>query len=151
MIPNVAPCHSPSVNVLQPHRKTVSELLHSDRCLHPNSCAWPLSCPITSFFLFLFALFFGFWNKASLCNSPGCPGTCCVDQVGLKLTEIQLPLRCWAYRRVPACLASYCFSRQGFTIQPWVAWYSQTSSCLCLLSLEIKSVCHQAWQAMYNE
>ena len=44
---------------------------------------------------FLFFLSF-FWNGVSLC-SRGCPGTSSVDQAGLKLTDIHLPLPsvCW--------------------------------------------------------
>ena len=40
---------------------------------------------------------FIFQDSVSLC-SPGCPGT--VDQAGLELTEIDLPLlpECWDYR-----------------------------------------------------
>jgi hypothetical protein len=38
-----------------------------------------------------FLLFFSFQNRVSLC-SPSCPGTCFVDQAGLELTEIHLPL-----------------------------------------------------------
>ncbi|CAH6888699.1 Scfd2 [Phodopus roborovskii] len=36
-------------------------------------------------------------NEVSLCYISGCPGTCSVDQVGLELTEICLPLppECW--------------------------------------------------------
>jgi hypothetical protein len=35
-------------------------------------------------------------KQVSLC-SPGCPGTCSVDQAGLELTEIclLLPSKCW--------------------------------------------------------
>jgi hypothetical protein len=37
--------------------------------------------------------FFGFWFfKDSLCNNPSCHGTLLVDQTGLELTEIHLPL-----------------------------------------------------------
>jgi hypothetical protein len=41
-------------------------------------------------------VWFGFQDRVSLC-SPGCPGTHSVDQAGLKLTEILLPLppECW--------------------------------------------------------
>ena len=47
-------------------------------------------------------LFFSPQDRALLC-SPGCPGTHPVDQAGLKLTEIHLPLpsECWDERRVP--------------------------------------------------
>jgi hypothetical protein len=38
-----------------------------------------------------FCLFFS-QDWVSRCNSSDCPGTCFVDQVGLKLTEIRLPL-----------------------------------------------------------
>jgi hypothetical protein len=37
------------------------------------------------------ALFLFFPDRVSLCNL-GCPRTCCVDQAGLELTEIRLPL-----------------------------------------------------------
>ena len=33
-----------------------------------------------------------FWDRVSLCNSPNCPGTHSVSQVGLELIEILLPL-----------------------------------------------------------
>ena len=59
------------------------------------------------FGLFGYLGFFDFWvlfcfcffflpRCASLC-SPGCPGTSSVDQAGLELTEICLPLpsECW--------------------------------------------------------
>ena len=49
---------------------------------------WPLAiCFLSSVF----------WDRVSLCKSPGCPGTHYVDQDGLKLTEICLPLppECW--------------------------------------------------------
>lgn len=32
-----------------------------------------------------------FRGRVSLCNSPGCPGTCFVAQAGLELTVILLP------------------------------------------------------------
>jgi hypothetical protein len=32
-------------------------------------------------------LFYLFWDRVSLCNSPGCPGTCLVDRAGPVLTE----------------------------------------------------------------
>lgn len=35
---------------------------------------------------------FVFWNKVYLCNNPGYLGTLLVDQTGLELTEILLPL-----------------------------------------------------------
>ena len=35
--------------------------------------------------------FFFSRDKVSVC-SPGCPGTCSVDQAGLELTEILLPV-----------------------------------------------------------
>jgi hypothetical protein len=41
---------------------------------------------LSSFFLFL-NLFFGFWDRVSLC-SPGCPGTHFVDQAGLELRNL---------------------------------------------------------------
>ena len=49
------------------------------------------------FVLFCFVLFcFVFPDRISLC-SPGCPETHSVDQAGLELTEIHmpLPLKCW--------------------------------------------------------
>jgi hypothetical protein len=48
-------------------------------------------------FLYLFAcLFVCLETDFSLC-SPSCPGPCSVDQAGLELTEICLPLppECW--------------------------------------------------------
>jgi hypothetical protein len=39
-------------------------------------------CPAALLFLFLFI-----WDGTSLC-SPGCPGTCCIAQAGLKLTVL---------------------------------------------------------------
>jgi hypothetical protein len=41
---------------------------------------------------------FFFQDKVSLCNSPGCPGTDFVDQAGLELGEIHLPLTHRCYR-----------------------------------------------------
>ena len=38
-----------------------------------------------------FFSFFSFQDKVSLCNSPGCPGTCSLDQAGFKLIEMPLP------------------------------------------------------------
>jgi hypothetical protein len=51
-----------------------------------------------SFFPFLLLLVFQ--DRVSLCR-PGCPGTFPVDQPGLQLTEIHLPLpqECWDWRR----------------------------------------------------
>jgi hypothetical protein len=46
-----------------------------------------------------------------------------------------------------------CFSRQGFSVYPWLSWNSlcrpgwpptQKSTCLCLSSAGIKGVCHHA-------
>jgi hypothetical protein len=45
------------------------------------------------FWFFKFYLFIGFWNRVSLC-SPGCPGTCSVDQAGLQLKYSYL---CWPW------------------------------------------------------
>ena len=44
----------------------------------------------------IFLFVFVFPDRVSLC-SPGCPGTCSLDQAGLKLTEIllSLSLECW--------------------------------------------------------
>jgi hypothetical protein len=48
------------------------------------------------------------------------------------------------------CLLT-CFSRQGFSVQPWLSWNSlcrpgwpptQKSTCLCLPNAGIKGVCH---------
>ena len=52
------------------------------------------SCLFSFFFFFIFC--FCFWDRVSLC-SFGCPGTCYVDQAGLELTELNLPLhpKCW--------------------------------------------------------
>ena len=46
---------------------------------------------------------FVFRGRVSLCNSSGCPGTHLVDQAGLELTEIHLPLppRNWEYSDAP--------------------------------------------------
>ena len=52
-------------------------------------------------------------------------------------------------------VGSWCslFSRQGFSVQPWLSWnslcrpawpQSQKSTCLCLLSSWIKGMCHHA-------
>ena len=51
--------------------------------------------PVSAFILFV--CLFCFPDRVSLCNSPGCPGTSSVDQAGLELTEICLPLppECW--------------------------------------------------------
>ena len=38
------------------------------------------------------ASFIGLSGRVSLLNNHGCPGTRSVDQAGLKVTEIQLPL-----------------------------------------------------------
>ena len=46
----------------------------------------------TCLWQFLFVLVWFFETAFSLYNSPACPGTCFVDQAGLKLTEIHLPL-----------------------------------------------------------
>ena len=60
-------------------------------------------------FKFYFILYL-FRDRLSLC-SPGCPGTCLIDQAGLQLTEIYLPLppECWDLRCVPLCPADICF------------------------------------------
>jgi hypothetical protein len=42
-------------------------------------------------FIFLFLFLFFFLNRAFLCNF-GCPGTSSVEQTGLELREICLPL-----------------------------------------------------------
>ena len=61
----------------------------------------PVGCFILSFgfvwtFVCLLLSCFIFWVRVSLCSS-GCPGTHYVNQAGLKLTEICLPLpvKCW--------------------------------------------------------
>lgn len=63
-----------------------------------------LSCFVicSVFFLFCFGIL-----RQSLCG-PGHPGTCCVHQAGLKLTEVYLPLppECWDERQVPPCIVS---------------------------------------------
>jgi hypothetical protein len=48
----------------------------------------------------------GFWDRVSLCNSPGCPGTHSVDQAGLKLrftcwVSWMLGLKMWATTAQP--------------------------------------------------
>ena len=47
-------------------------------------------------------------TRVSLC-SPVCPGTHSVDQAGLRLTEIHLPLppKCWVFSTLPSHLLSY--------------------------------------------
>jgi hypothetical protein len=61
-------------------------------CTH-YPCALPLSYasePHINFFgLVLFVSSFVLFLRQ---RSPGCPGACCVDQAGLELTEIILPL-----------------------------------------------------------
>jgi len=57
--------------------------------------------------LFLsFFLSLPFWDRASLC-SPDCPRTYYVEQTGLRLEDISLPLpsNSWDWRLVPPCLA----------------------------------------------
>jgi hypothetical protein len=44
-----------------------------------------------------------FRGRVSLC-SPGYPGTCYVDQDGLRITD-HLPVRCWDSVYLPPCLA----------------------------------------------
>jgi hypothetical protein len=55
---------------------------------------WPHAKKTT--LCFVFVLLFFSPEMVSLC-SPGCPGTCSVDQAGFRLTEIHLPLppKCW--------------------------------------------------------
>lgn len=43
-------------------------------------------------FVVVVVVFVIFHDSISVCNSPGCPGTCFVDQAGLELTDIFLPL-----------------------------------------------------------
>ena len=47
-------------------------------------------CSFVVVLLFCFVLLFR--DRVSLYNSSGCPGTCFVDQAGIVLTEIHLPL-----------------------------------------------------------
>ena len=49
-------------------------------------------------FLFFYSLFL-FWGKVSLC-SPGCPGTCSIDQAGL---ELRNPPACAGIKGVQHC------------------------------------------------
>jgi hypothetical protein len=51
------------------------------------------------------------------------------------------------------CLVGFGFSRQGFSVEPWLSWNSlcrpgwpptQKSTCLCLPSAGIKGMYHQA-------
>ena len=42
------------------------------------------------------AFVFGFQDRVSLCNSPGCPGTLFVGKAGLKLTERSACLCLWS-------------------------------------------------------
>jgi hypothetical protein len=58
----------------------------------------------------LFVLCVAFGDRVSLCNRPGCPGTCPVDPTGLK-TESCLPLphKGWDERCVPPRLFKYSF------------------------------------------
>jgi hypothetical protein len=51
----------------------------------------------------------------------------------------------------------WVFSRQGFTVKPWLSWNSlcrsgwprtQKSACLCLPSAGIKGLRHHAWRAL---
>jgi hypothetical protein len=60
-------------------------------------------------YLCLFLFFHLFWGRASLCNI-GCPGTYYVDQAGLKLTEIPLPLtlECWELKTCSTTLGNRC-------------------------------------------
>jgi hypothetical protein len=57
--------------------------------------------------MFLFSFFFSFFLfcfQDKLClYSPGCPGTHSVDQAGLELRKVRLPLtpKCWDQRHVP--------------------------------------------------
>ena len=52
------------------------------------AASWDLFFIFINFVSFLFLFF---QDRVSLC-SPGCPGTRSVDQAGLELTEIHLPL-----------------------------------------------------------
>ena len=63
------------------------------------------------FFFFFFSFVLVFQDRVSLCNSPGCTGTRSVDQAGLRLTEIHLPLplRCWDKGLRHHCPAAHHF------------------------------------------
>ena len=50
------------------------------------------------------------------------------------------------------CFVLFCFSRQGFSVWPWLSWnslcrpgwpHTQKSTCLCLPSAGIKGMCHK--------
>ena len=78
-------------------------VLYSDRFwLIIRQIGWAIwfSLFLNSFFFFSLLIYLfilgGFRDKVYLCNSPGCPGTCSVDQAGLG-SEINLclPPECW--------------------------------------------------------
>ena len=67
-------------------------------CLCPSLILFPclsLNLSVSLCLSFSFSLIF-FRERVSRC-SPGCAGTCSIDQADLKLTETELPLplRCW--------------------------------------------------------
>ena len=75
------------------HGRTLRELTVSD---HPDQrraspTAEPCLRLFSAFVDFLVFVFIFLHDRVSLC-SPGCPETCSVDQAGLELTEIRLPL-----------------------------------------------------------
>lgn len=63
----------------------------------------------------------------------------CVEQVLLKKKTKPLTLL-FVYLLIFACLS--VFFRQGFSLQTRLAWSSQRSVCLCLLSAGIKDICY---------
>jgi hypothetical protein len=55
--------------------------------LHPlHQSGIPYFFTYLYFFIYIY-IYFVFQERVSLCNSPGCPGTHFVDQVGHKLTK----------------------------------------------------------------
>ena len=100
---------------LQTHQKRAADLI-TDGCESPCGF-WELNSgpleersvlltsePSLQHSIFLFTLFHCFETGSLYIGSPGCPETPHVDQNGLELTKIRLPLspECWNYRYIPS-------------------------------------------------
>lgn len=53
---------------------------------HNSTCVEPEDMFTKSGLSYLFLSFYFFKDRIFPCNSPGCPGTCLVNQAGLELT-----------------------------------------------------------------
>jgi hypothetical protein len=84
--------HLPSSNNLREEMFVLAHIWGGGLCLENNIRQLSFLTGFVCLFVRLFSQ-----DRVSLCNSPGCPGTCYVDQTGLELTEIPLPLppECW--------------------------------------------------------